>query len=209
LSHEILLEKQLIREKVRALRESLAPAEVREAGDAVVSILRSHVLSIKAEIVCIYASTAKEVPTDALIKSLLEDHVVVGVPDWEAWKQGSGLQITPVQSGDDLVREGRVVPQPLPTGNRSPSVGDYELFILPGLAFDLSGNRLGMGGGYFDRLLSHASSDAEFIGLAYDFQIVTHLPTDIHDIPVHDVVTPGGLGVRGVKHKQEGKVYGS
>jgi len=80
---------------------------------------------------------------------------------------------------------------------------------VPGIAFDREGNRLGMGGGYFDRLLSQASSTATFTGLAYDFQVVTHLPSETHDIPVHDVVTPVSIQVCGVEHKQEGKSYGS
>lgn len=202
-------EKQFIRDRIRALRQSLAPVEVREAGEALVRILHSHVLDTNAGKVCVYASTGKEVPTEALIRDFLGDGKVVGVPDWEAWTQGSGLRITPIESTDDLVREDRVVPQPVTAGDRYLPIEEYELFLIPGLAFDRSGNRLGMGGGYFDRLLSRASSSATFIGLAYDFQIVTHLPADIHDIPVHDVVTPSGFRVRGVKHKQEGKFYGS
>jgi 5-formyltetrahydrofolate cyclo-ligase len=95
------------------------------------------------------------------------------------------------------------------TEGRTTPIEEFELFLVPGIAFDNKGNRLGMGGGYFDRLLSRASSAATFIGLAYSFQVVTHLPSEIHDIPVHNVVTPGSDQVRGVEYKQEGKGYGS
>jgi 5-formyltetrahydrofolate cyclo-ligase len=209
LSYSISEEKQRIRDRVRALRQSLAPEKVQEAGLAVARIIRPYVSDVNADKVCIYAHTGKEVPTEALMQGLLDDGITVVVPDWEAWKQGSGLQVKIIESTDELVREGRVVPQPAITSGRSLPVEQLRLFLVPGIAFDRSGNRLGMGGGYFDRLLSRASSTATFTGLAYDFQIVTHLPSETHDIRVHDVVTPGGFRIRGIKHKQEGKGYGS
>ncbi len=209
MSYSISEEKQLIRVRVLALRQSLAPEEVREAGEAVSHIIRSHVSATNTGKVCIYANTGKEIPTEGLIQNLLADGVRVAVPDWEAWKQGSGLRVVTIESTEQLVREGRVVPQPMVTDGRTSPVEEFELFLVPGIAFDSEGNRLGMGGGYFDRLLSRASSTATFTGLAYDFQVITHLPSETHDIPVHEVVTPGTIQVRGGEHKQEDKNYGS
>ncbi len=135
---------------------------------------------------------------------LLGDGVTVAVPDWEGWKQGSGLRVVAIESTVELLRDGRVVPQPAVVEGRVIPVEELDLFLVPGIAFDRSGNRLGMGGGYFDRLLARASSSATFTGLAYDFQIVTHLPSEDHDIPVHNVVTPGLSQVEEAEHKQEG-----
>lgn len=207
LSSLISDEKQLIRERVRALRQSLAPDQVRDAGEAVSKIIRPRVIAEGTGYVCVYASTGKEIPTDPLMQLLIEDGVTVGVPDWEAWKQGSGLKVVSIESTGELIREDRVVPQPAVCQGRSIPIEELELFLVPGLAFDRSGNRLGMGGGYFDRLLSRASSTATFTGLAYDFQVVAHLPSDKHDIPVHDVVTPGAAQTVKVDNKQEGKGY--
>lgn len=209
MSHSISEEKQLIREKVQALRQSLSPEKVQEAGEAVSLIIRSQVSATNIRKVCVYANTGKEIPTEGLMRDLIADGVRIAVPDWEAWKQGSGLKVVTIRSTEELVREGRVVPQPIVTEGRASPIEEFELFLVPGIAFDNEGNRLGMGGGYFDRLLSRASSAATFIGLAYSFQVVTHLPSEIHDIPVHNVVTPGSDQVRGVKYKQEGKGYGS
>jgi len=209
LSYPITKEKQVIRERVLALRQSLAPEEVREAGETVSHIIRSHVSAKNIRTVCIYANTGKEVPTENLMQDLLDDGVRVTVPDWEAWKQGSGLQVVFIESTEELIRESRVVPQPSVTDGRSFPIKDLELFLVPGIAFDNEGNRLGMGGGYFDRLLLNASSTAKFTGLAYRFQVITHLPSESHDIPVHEVVTPDTVQVGGFDHKQEGKSYGS
>lgn len=209
MSYTIPEEKQIIRERVRALRQSLAPERVREAGEAVSRRVRSHISAADVGKVCVYASTGKEIPTGSLMEDLLSEGIRVAVPDWEAWKQGSSLKVVVIESTEELVREGRVVPQPVVTEGRIFPIEEFDLFLVPGIAFDRSGNRLGMGGGYFDRLLSHASSTATFFGLAYEFQVVTHLPSEVHDIPVHEVVTPGVAQVRRVDHKQEGKSYGS
>jgi 5-formyltetrahydrofolate cyclo-ligase len=209
LSNSITEEKRLIRERVRALRQSLAPEKVQEAGKAVSHLIRSRILDADMGAVCVYANTGKEIPTEGLMQDLINDSIRVAVPDWEAWKQRSDLRVVTIENVSELVRENRVVPQPAITDGRILPIDAFDLFLVPGIAFDMDGNRLGMGGGYFDRLLSHASFTATFTGLAYDFQVVTHLPSEAHDIPVHEVVTPGGIQARGVYNKQEGKGYGS
>ncbi|UCG38131.1 MAG: 5-formyltetrahydrofolate cyclo-ligase [bacterium] len=206
---DISEEKRIIRERVRALRESLSPEEVREAGLAVSGWVRSSPRIEKAGTLCVYASTAKEIPTRDIIRFLLDSGKCVAVPDWEGWKQGSGIRLAGIADPSDLQEEGRIVPQPPVTRGNTVSPEDVEIFIIPGLAFDHAGNRLGMGGGYFDRLLALASTKAAFLGLAYEFQVLAHLPSEPHDIPVHHVVTPGEERVGKAVHKKEGMFYGS
>jgi 5-formyltetrahydrofolate cyclo-ligase len=202
-------EKVLIRERMRALRHSLSPEQVRSAGIAVANNVLDRPEIADITTVCVYAHTGKEVPTDTIMEHFLSNGKSVAVPDWEGWKQGSGLKVALIHKLEDLNRESRVVPQPsLVEGNTVP-VEDIELFLLPGLAFDPQGNRLGMGGGYFDRLLALAASSATFLGLAYDFQVIARLPAEDHDIRVHDIVTPGRATVRGFNDKQEGMGYGT
>ena len=64
--------------------------------------------------------------------------------------------------------------------------------LIPGLAFDRDGNRLGYGGGFYDRYLGEHK---EIIGaaLSYDFQLVDRLPAENHDRPVDYIVTPGEI----------------
>lgn len=59
--------------------------------------------------------------------------------------------------------------------------GDYDLILVPGLAFDLLGNRIGYGAGYYDRFLAEHPSSQK-IGLAFDFQLVNSIPSESHDI---------------------------
>lgn len=180
-------EKQRIRDTVYALRQSLSPEAVRETGRRISEMVLADPVTKRSAVICTYASMGKEIPTRELIHRLLEEGKIVAVPDWEGWKQGSGMRLAAIRGDVDLVTENRLVPQPVVTASNIVPIDDVELFFVPGIAFDHSGNRLGMGGGFFDRLLALASSKATFFGLAYGFQVLGRLPLEPHDVPVHRV----------------------
>ena len=74
-----------------------------------------------------------------------------------------------------------------------PAGGSWpQLIVLPGVAFDLCGHRLGQGGGIYDRLLTQHASVPRY-GCAYPFQLVSKVPVDPHDQHVDGVVTPQGI----------------
>ncbi len=79
------------------------------------------------------------------------------------------------------------IPEPSPDGPVSPH--ELEIALIPGLAFDAAGGRLGRGGGYYDRLLAKLPSTCLRIGLCFDFQLVDRVPRAPHDLPVHRVIT--------------------
>ena len=74
-----------------------------------------------------------------------------------------------------------------PPGEARCELRRFDVVIVPGLAFDIHGNRLGRGGGFYDRLL--ASTEGEFIAFAFDEQVVSEVPTQEHDIRVHKIFT--------------------
>ncbi|MBU1726271.1 MAG: 5-formyltetrahydrofolate cyclo-ligase [Candidatus Omnitrophica bacterium] len=65
---------------------------------------------------------------------------------------------------------------------------DLDLVVVPGVAFDVKGNRLGRGKGYYDRFLSRLPKDTPSIGLAFDFQILPEIPAAEHDVSVKKVL---------------------
>jgi 5-formyltetrahydrofolate cyclo-ligase len=203
LSDILTQEKQKIRERMKIVRQALSPSEVREGSRLVT---RSFFLGGEGlntgDLICTYVGVVKEIQTASLIERLLASGKKVVVPDWEGWKQGSGLRIVQIKSLGDLTSENRIVPQPRVSEERLVRAEDVEVFLVPGLAFDISGNRLGMGGGYFDRLLSLSSPFANLIGLAYDFQVVDRLPVGNHDVPVHHVISPREGVIQGDLHKR-------
>lgn len=81
------------------------------------------------------------------------------------------------------------VPEPVPSARRPVPVRELDLVLVPGLAFDRRGHRLGHGHGYFDRFLARLPKTTPVIGLAFKFQLLERLPSDPHDRAVHTVLT--------------------
>ena len=69
------------------------------------------------------------------------------------------------------------------------NTSSLDLIVVPGVCFDRNGNRIGRGGGYYDRFLKSVSKKTILIGLVFDFQVVSNIPYDKKDIPVHIIVT--------------------
>jgi 5-formyltetrahydrofolate cyclo-ligase len=75
-------------------------------------------------------------------------------------------------------------------GSPEAGVGELDLVLVPGTAFDPACGRLGMGGGFYDRLLPGLRAGALAVGLAFDEQIVAEVPMEANDVPLDAVVTP-------------------
>lgn len=82
-----------------------------------------------------------------------------------------------------------------PQGDDTVSPDEIELIVVPGVAFDRMGNRLGRGKGFYDRLLS--TTKASTIGVGYDFQLLDELPTEEHDVPLDLVITQSSVIISG------------
>lgn len=82
------------------------------------------------------------------------------------------------------------VQEPDPTTWRQASLAEVDLALIPGLAFDEQGGRLGWGRGYFDRLLAKSECRALKVGVAWPWQIVSKIPREAHDVTMDFMVTP-------------------
>jgi len=137
----------------------------------------------KAKTVMFYMPFGGEVDTVDMIRSAQKIGKIVVVPVC-----GKNRMMSPCVLKDKgtLLRG--------PYGIREPALKkpvnlkSLDLVIVPGLAFDKQGRRLGRGKGYYDRFLSKISRHSIAIGLAYDFQILPFIPTTEYDIDVHKVI---------------------
>jgi 5-formyltetrahydrofolate cyclo-ligase len=77
--------------------------------------------------------------------------------------------------------------QPLPALTNKITPREIDLWVVPGLGFDIQGNRIGYGGGYYDRVLGEVK--VKIIGFAFECQVVASIPVREHDCPVHKVIT--------------------
>jgi 5-formyltetrahydrofolate cyclo-ligase len=180
-------EKQARRRAVAARIDALAPA-VRTRHDAA---LRNAFLALPAVagagLVFGYAPLADEVDVLPLLQALRDRGVRVGLPRVD----GDALVLHEIGDLDrDLARGVYGIREPradLP--HVDPAA--IDVVLTPGRAFDTAGNRLGRGGGYYDRFL--ATTPARRIALAYEEQILPDVPAGPDDLPVHLVVTPQRL----------------
>ncbi len=182
--HMPMTTKESLRKKMKSLRQELSRKEVYERSEKIVENLLSLPEFFKADVVHTYISSKNnEVDTHELIRILLRQKKKVVVP--VADKESNSMKHSVLLSLSELVggAYGILVPRML----RPCPVRDLHAVILPALAVDRNGNRLGFGAGYYDRFLTDVHLPT--IALAYDFQIVGEIPAESTDIPVSFIVT--------------------
>jgi len=140
--------------------------------------------------ILIYLSLSSEVRTEVMLEKLREMGKTVYVPIVENGKRGDML-ISRLPAVDVLEYEkGPLgIRQPVRKGWDIVSPDAIDFVLMPGLAFDLTGGRLGFGAGYYDRMLAKHRSHIKRVGIAFDFQIIDSVPQSDTDIPVEIIVT--------------------
>ena len=166
------------------------PPEKRLAKSRIIARrLRRLRLYQRARVVMCYVSFDAEVETGWILSQALLDGKRAVVP---AIRRNS-KRIFPTEILDcemDLKSTGHLgIPQPRRRLQRRVPLKELGLVIVPGVAFDRRGNRLGRGGGYFDRFLSQLPARVPCIGVAFRFQVVKTLPVKSHDRPVAKLIT--------------------
>ncbi len=145
-----------------------------------------------AAIVSTYVGVGSEVETIPLIRSALAEERTVAVP----WMDGKQIRLARIDALDELVPSAYGLLEPpaeIRTDHtRQISPESCDVFLIPGVAFDREGNRLGHGRGYYDELLARVPRAAARVGLAFECQLVERVPTEPHDQRVHLVVTELG-----------------
>jgi len=137
----------------------------------------------KAKNIFIYISTKEEVSTRHLIKEYLSKKKII-VP--KSHTKFNTLTLHEIKSFDDIKKGHYAILEPLPH-TRIIDPKNIDLAIIPGIAFDKKGNRVGYGKAYYDRLAAYLQCPK--IALAYEVQIVDNVPAQKHDIPVNGIVT--------------------
>jgi len=141
-----------------------------------------------AKTVMFYASFAGEVDTYKMIKEAIKKGKVVGLPFIAENKKR--LIPRAIKGLCNSLQESRFgSPQPRLDCSRSIPKKDLDFVVVPGLAFDRSGLRLGRGQGYYDRFLKNLSKNTYTAGVCFDFQIVSSLPHTSCDLPVERVIS--------------------
>lgn len=171
-----------MRQFVRQMKRQQTAARLGEMSAGVLGKVRVNPYVVKAQTILLYYSLDDEVDTHQFVEELA--------------RQGKTVLLPVVMSDADLELRRYRGPKDLrsgffdimePVGETFHDYDKIEVAVVPGMAFDRRGNRLGRGKGYYDRLLAQLP-DAYKIGVCFPFQLVPGVPAAEHDIPMDEVI---------------------
>lgn len=198
-------EKHVLRERMNARRKALTSEEAGSAALAAQRWLMTDKAWANARQVTLYVAARGEMSTSRLLEAAWDAGKQVLLPRCRPQQRGY-MDFVLCASMKDLCSGyfGLLEPRPElpalpwepvePCDSSSSRVLSPDVLVIPGVAFDRQGNRLGYGGGYYDRALSHpALAGAARVGLAYSWQVVECVPAELWDCPVQVLCTEEGL----------------
>ena len=173
------MEKKELRAHIKTLKKQHTKEQLLEQSEQILAKLEQHPDFAKAETVMLYSALPDEVQTQAFLEMWhLKKKIILPTV--------VGDDIIPVEYGKDTafaVGDFNILePQ------NEPYSGGFDLIVVPGVAFDRKGNRLGRGRGYYDRFLCQ-HLDVKRIGICFDFQCVDEVPAEPFDIRMDEVLT--------------------
>lgn len=176
--YSIKKEKNTIRDTFKYIRNQLNESFVQSRSNAIYNKFIQIVNLNKFNSICIYISFRNEVLTNNIIKKALKSNIKVSVP---YIIDSNSMKLKYIKNlENDLVINSKF-------GSSEPNqkcedcdINEVTMFIVPGVAFDEKGYRLGFGNGFYDNLLKQ-NKKALRIGLAYDYQILPNIPIDNND----------------------------
>ena len=173
------MDKKELRAHIKTLKKQHTKEQLLAQSNQIMAKLEQHPDFIKADKIMLYSALPDEVQTQAFLEKWhLEKTIILPTV--------VGDDIIPVAFGKDTrfaVGDFNILePQ------NEPYTGDFDLIIVPGVAFDRQGNRLGRGRGYYDRFLSQ-HLDVKRIGICFDFQLVDEVPAESFDIRMDEVLS--------------------
>ena len=179
------MRKEDLRRQIKQIKRQFTPQQLEELSLPVISRLKP--LLAEAQTIMAYYSLPDEVNTHGLIDDLVAEGKTVLLPKVTG---PDTMELRRYTGRDDLQEGAYHILEPM--GELFTDFSSIDLILVPGLAFDAAGHRLGRGRGYYDRLLSSLfiihSSLFSSIGVCFDFQKVDEVPVDAHDIAMDKVI---------------------
>jgi 5-formyltetrahydrofolate cyclo-ligase len=178
--------KAALRSRVRAVLAHVSPEEAAEASARACALLRTQSIWIEAKSVLFYAPLAFELDVSPLMTEALVSGKMVALPRFlrETAAYAAFQVSNPVEG---LARGNYGILEPISSAPSVP-LNQLDLALVPGIAFDMGGRRLGRGKGFYDRLL--AAVPGPKCGVAFDQQVVSEIPVESHDILMNFILTP-------------------
>jgi 5-formyltetrahydrofolate cyclo-ligase len=180
--------KSELRKRILKLRNNMNKEEVLSNSKIIMDKLRNLSEFKNSKTVFIYMDFKNEVITRDLIEEMLEEkkHVVIPYTDT------ANVKLIPTEIfyiNQDLEKCSFGYYEPKGEIIKCVETEKFDLIVVPGVAFDKNLNRLGFGKGYYDRILSLRKRDCKAIAVAHDFQVLSEIPSEEHDIKMDMIIT--------------------
>lgn len=175
------MDKSILRKAISAQKRALSQSQIETMSQSLTQQFLNHPLYQKATAIFGYLPYNQEVRTVPLLEQAQKDGKRVAVPK----VFGDTMEFLWLDDLSQVAPGAFNIPEPILD---TPIAQDETaLVLMPGLAFDKEGNRMGYGGGFYDKYLSlHPNHPT--IALCYHFQVLDHVETEAHDIPVDAVI---------------------
>lgn len=201
LCHNFLMQspttnKDKIRKPLLALRAQLSKAEQQEKSAQIVKHIKQSDVFIQSKKIAFYHAVRGEADPEGLFNTSNDDQQFY-LPLLSSEKN-QGLVFAPVDQNTQYKNNAFSIPEPIVETHALLDAKELDLVIMPLLGFDLTGNRLGMGGGYYDRCFAFKQSQPKkpvLIGFAYDFQQLDEINAEPWDIGLDMIATESGLTI--------------
>nr|WP_321405372.1 5-formyltetrahydrofolate cyclo-ligase [uncultured Carboxylicivirga sp.] len=178
-----MFEKKELRKRIRLLKENFSKEDAAYQEELIYNTLIDSIDFKDAKNILLYWSMNDEVSTHDFILSYYNSKNI-----YLPVIKGDDLDIV-LFTGEKCLMPGAKYGIPEPTGEPLKDESIIDLVIVPGVAFDNSGNRMGRGAGYYDRILKRVPQ-AKKLALAFDFQMVNKVPVEPHDIKMDKIIHP-------------------
>lgn len=175
------MDKTELRREIRARKRAMTEAEIEERSARLARLFFASEAYQKAKTIYGYLPYNQEVRTVPMLERVLKDGKKVAVPK----VYGDEMKFLYLDDLNAVAKGYAGIPEPI--ADEPVAQDETALVLMPGLAFDPQGHRIGYGGGFYDKFLA-AEPNHPTLALCYEFQMLPKLDVEDHDIPVDTVL---------------------
>ena len=183
-----MIEKKVLRKKMMKKRSNLSISKKKLKDKSIYNQVINDQDYIAAASVFLFLSFGSEINTKPIVKHALDHGKQVFLPK----VVGKNLELFEIEDFENLEKSKYGILEPKACCQAIGNCG-IDFILMPGLAFDPSGGRVGYGGGFYDRYISTLPNYNEIpkVAIAYNFQVIDEVPMSEYDIPVDRIITNG------------------
>lgn len=185
---EIQEKKHEIRTEITKLLTNMSDDVRNEKNQAIEDRLFDFANFLEANIALLYMNSENEVATRNIIKRTIEYNKIVVLPVFDMEKHR--MDFMKIENLENRLKRGpRGVPEPITAKSKKVPIDSIDIAIVPGIAFDEKGARIGTGMGFYDRLIPNLPITTRKVALSFEDQLIQQVPMEHHDKHVDIIIT--------------------